>query len=131
MTKREIYNKYNGHCAYCGKKLNFDDMTLDHIHPQSKGGKSNINNIYPCCHLCNNQKGNKSIEEFRQYLTDIDSYLDDIIQYRIALRYNKVKVNSSKVKFYFETIWTNNIFKFMITIKNSKGDICDYRIFYN
>ena len=39
MTKRDIYNKFTGHCAYCGRKLDFDEMTYDHIHPQSKGGK--------------------------------------------------------------------------------------------
>ena len=29
MNRRDIYNKYNGHCAYCGKKIEFDDMTID------------------------------------------------------------------------------------------------------
>lgn len=39
MNRRDIYNRFDGHCAYCGKKIEFDDMTIDHILPQSKGGK--------------------------------------------------------------------------------------------
>ena len=39
MNRRDIYNRFDGHCAYCGKSIEFDDMTIDHILPQSKGGK--------------------------------------------------------------------------------------------
>ena len=39
MNRRDIYNRFDGHCAYCGKKIEFDDMTIDHILPHSKGGK--------------------------------------------------------------------------------------------
>ena len=28
MNRRDIYNKYNGHCAYCGKKIEFDDVNI-------------------------------------------------------------------------------------------------------
>lgn len=27
----KIYEKYNGHCAYCGCELNYKDMQVDHI----------------------------------------------------------------------------------------------------
>lgn len=104
MTRREIYNKFEGKCAYCGRKIDFDDLTLDHIHPSSKGGKTVSENIYPCCHLCNNQKGDKSIEEFRNYLTNIHEYLDDNPIFRIALKYNLATIRKPKVKFFFETI---------------------------
>jgi 5-methylcytosine-specific restriction endonuclease McrA len=29
----EVYNKYNGHCAYCGKELEYKDMQVDHLIP--------------------------------------------------------------------------------------------------
>lgn len=29
-----VYNKYNGHCAYCGKKIAYKDMQVDHFKPQ-------------------------------------------------------------------------------------------------
>lgn len=104
MTRREIYNKFQGKCAYCGRKIEFDDMTLDHIHPHSKGGTKTRENIYPSCHLCNNQKGDKSVEEFRDYLKNIYEYLDDNPIYRIALRYNELNIKKHNIQFFFETI---------------------------
>ena len=49
MNRRDIYNRFDGHCAYCGKKIEFDDMTIDHILPQSKGGKDTEENNVPAC----------------------------------------------------------------------------------
>ena len=103
MNRRDIYNKYTGHCAYCGKKIEFDDMTIDHIVPQSKGGKNTDDNIVPCCQLCNSQKANRSLEEFRAFLENITDTLDEDKQYRLALRYKKVAVvKPSPVVFFFE-----------------------------
>ncbi len=37
MTKAkrfQVYNKYGGRCAYCGKKIEYKDMQVDHIDPQ-------------------------------------------------------------------------------------------------
>lgn len=34
LTKSErtaIYNKYSGHCAYCGKEIEYKDMQVDHL----------------------------------------------------------------------------------------------------
>ena len=49
MNRRDIYNRFDGHCAYCGKSIEFDDMTIDHILPQSKGGKDTVENTVPAC----------------------------------------------------------------------------------
>ena len=103
MNRRDIYNKYDGHCAYCGKKIEYDDMTIDHIIPQSKGGKDNLENTIPSCQLCNNQKGNRSVEEFREFVANIVDVLDENKQYRLALRYKKIAVvKRSPIIFYFE-----------------------------
>jgi len=106
MNRRDIYNKYNGHCAYCGKKIEFDDMTIDHIIPSSKGGANTLENTIPSCQLCNNQKADKSIEEFRMFVENITESLDEDKQYRLALRYKKVTPVNRKcgVKFYFELL---------------------------
>ena len=103
MTRREVYEKFNGKCAYCGKNIEFDDMTLDHVHPHSKGGTKTIENIYPCCHLCNVQKGSKSVEEFRKYLEeDVYACLDDNSFWRILLRYRGVYKRKRPIQFFFE-----------------------------
>lgn len=30
-VRQKVYEKYDGHCAYCGKKLEYKDMQVDHI----------------------------------------------------------------------------------------------------
>lgn len=32
-----VYNKYNGHCAYCGRKIDIKDMQIDHFVPILRG----------------------------------------------------------------------------------------------
>lgn len=105
MNRRDIYKKYNGHCAYCGKKIDFDDMTIDHILATSKGGSNDLANTIPSCQLCNNQKADRTIEEFRTFLENIKETLDENKQYRLALRYKKITtVKSAPIVFYFERL---------------------------
>lgn len=46
-------------CKSCFKKLSWDDFTIDHIDPHSKGGKSKIENAALMCRSCNSSKGNR------------------------------------------------------------------------
>jgi len=45
-----------GVCHYCGKKFPPSELTMDHIVPLSRGGRSTKGNIVPCCKACNNDK---------------------------------------------------------------------------
>ena len=45
-----------GICHFCGKKFKPDQLTMDHLVPLSRGGKSTKGNIVPCCKQCNNKK---------------------------------------------------------------------------
>ena len=50
-------NKLNaGLCHYCGKTVARDQLTMDHVVPVSRGGKSNKGNVVPSCKDCNNEK---------------------------------------------------------------------------
>jgi 5-methylcytosine-specific restriction endonuclease McrA len=51
----------NRTCSYrgCGKKLTWDDFTIDHIDPHSKGGRSNLRNAALMCRSHNAAKGNR------------------------------------------------------------------------
>ena len=55
-----IFQKYEGLCAICGKKTEFDYGEIDHITPISKGGsQDNPDNLQWLCTRCNKLKGNK------------------------------------------------------------------------
>ena len=46
----------SGVCHYCGEHFPEEELTMDHIVPVARGGKSNKGNIVPCCKECNNEK---------------------------------------------------------------------------
>ena len=45
-----------GLCHYCGKKFDRALLTMDHVIPLSRGGKSAKGNIVPSCKECNTNK---------------------------------------------------------------------------
>ncbi len=58
FSKRNVMILYDYKCAYCGVRMK-SGMTLDHIIPRSRGGKTEFSNVVPCCLKCNNIKDNK------------------------------------------------------------------------
>ena len=66
-----LFDIQNGKCVYCDcelEKLGKQRFHCDHIQPVSKGGTSWISNIQLLCPHCNLSKGNKTHEEFLQYI---------------------------------------------------------------
>lgn len=45
-----------GLCHYCGKKFTAKELTMDHIVPIARGGKSTKGNVVPSCRACNQKK---------------------------------------------------------------------------
>ncbi|MBI4390242.1 MAG: HNH endonuclease [Nitrospinae bacterium] len=45
-----------GTCHYCGGKFDRELLTMDHVVPLSRGGKSSKGNAVVCCKDCNNKK---------------------------------------------------------------------------
>jgi 5-methylcytosine-specific restriction endonuclease McrA len=45
-----------GVCHYCGKTFPPEELTMDHILPVVRGGKSTKGNCVPCCKSCNTEK---------------------------------------------------------------------------
>ncbi|MBN2655086.1 MAG: HNH endonuclease [Nitrospirae bacterium] len=57
-----------GICSYCGRKFNPPELTMDHIVPLIRGGRSTKNNIAVCCKECNNRKRHMLPMEWSEYL---------------------------------------------------------------
>ena len=45
-----------GVCHYCGREVGADALTMDHVIPLARGGKSVKSNVVPCCKDCNSNK---------------------------------------------------------------------------
>ena len=52
--RREIYEQYNYQCVVCGTA---DDLEIDHIHPVSRGGTNDPDNLQAMCGYHNRKKG--------------------------------------------------------------------------
>jgi 5-methylcytosine-specific restriction protein A len=57
-----------GPCYYCKKKVAPKELTIDHIVPIIRGGKSTKGNIVPVCKECNNKKKYLLPIEWEEYL---------------------------------------------------------------
>jgi 5-methylcytosine-specific restriction endonuclease McrA len=57
LNRKNVFKRDNGMCQYCGSTT---DLTLDHVIPKSKGGKSTWDNLVTACMKCNNKKDNKT-----------------------------------------------------------------------
>lgn len=60
LTRQNIFRRDGHKCQYCGTHK---DLTLDHLIPRSKGGKSTWNNLLTACRRCNARKGDYHIEQ--------------------------------------------------------------------
>jgi len=61
FSKKNILRRDNYKCQYCGARE--ITLTVDHILPKSRGGKTNWNNMVVACKPCNLKKGNRTARE--------------------------------------------------------------------
>ena len=110
-VRESVYDKYQGHCAYCGKKLEYKDMQLDHMIPRQREHFKKyteeeiecFENYMPSCRRCNHYKRAHSLETFREMIETIPQKLvRDSYIYKVGLDYNLIEEHPHKIEFYFE-----------------------------
>ncbi len=57
-----------GVCHYCEQKVDSSEITMDHVVPIIRGGKSTKGNIVPACKTCNSEKKHMLPIEWAEYL---------------------------------------------------------------
>ncbi|WP_423303675.1 HNH endonuclease [Deferribacter thermophilus] len=60
-----------GKCYYCGKSFSPKELTMDHIVPIIRGGKTTKGNVVPACKDCNNKKKYMLPIEWTEYLNKL------------------------------------------------------------
>ena len=58
-----------GICHYCGGHFPPEELSMDHIVPVARGGRSVRGNVVPCCKECNNRK---------KYLTPAEMIMEQL-----------------------------------------------------
>ena len=121
--REEIYNKYNGRCAYCGNEISIKEMQIDHVIPQRNFEMyiknkykipeflkhltiydlNNNDNLLPACRVCNGWKSAYHLELFRSEIEEQTKRLNSrSANYRMAKKYGLIEEIKNPVVFYFE-----------------------------
>ncbi len=61
-VREYLLEKWGRKCVYCDAKDT--PLTIDHIHPRSKGGSDRVSNLTLACVPCNQRKSNRDVRVF-------------------------------------------------------------------
>lgn len=105
--RKKVYEKYNGHCAYCGCLLDYSELQVDHFAPVYLFG-DNIqeHNLMPACRACNKYKSAKTITAFRRTLKEALNNPKTSTDFIIRVKYRDQDTNN--IKFYYENLVDEN-----------------------
>lgn len=71
FSRQNIYARDGYKCQYCETHRNKTRLTIDHVIPKSKGGKTTWDNIVSCCYDCNQKKRDRTPREAGMKLSKI------------------------------------------------------------
>lgn len=63
FSRENVYLRDSYQCQYCGKQCSNSELTLDHVQPRSRGGKTSWRNLVTACVTCNRDKGRLTPDE--------------------------------------------------------------------
>ena len=82
LTNTKLFARDRMVCAYCGDVFKHEDLTREHIHPRSRGGLNEWQNVISACRICNNRKADRFPHEAGMtllYAPYIPSLYEDVI----------------------------------------------------
>jgi len=69
ITRRAVLVRDRYTCQYCGAQPGKQVLTIDHVLPRSRGGKTTWQNVVAACKRCNGKKGNRTPAEANMKLS--------------------------------------------------------------
>jgi 5-methylcytosine-specific restriction enzyme A len=67
----------DGVCYYCRRRVGPGHLTMDHLVPLARGGRSIRGNVVPACAECNVQKKTRLPVEWTEYLDTLRDAADE------------------------------------------------------
>jgi 5-methylcytosine-specific restriction endonuclease McrA len=108
INRQDVYNKYDKHCAYCGKVLEtIKDMQVDHKTPRCYNGfmvDNRFDNLNPSCRSCNHYKRSSNVEGFRKTMITLHERIKKIYINKVGIDFNIITITPFDGKFYFEKL---------------------------
>jgi 5-methylcytosine-specific restriction endonuclease McrA len=98
FTRRNLFMRDKHTCQYCGNHF-ASGLTVDHVVPRAKGGKTSWENCVASCKSCNDAKGDKTLAQAAQaglklrskpYAPTVKNFLDMVIQTRLGISLDEV-----------------------------------------
>jgi 5-methylcytosine-specific restriction endonuclease McrA len=126
LTNAGLFQRDLCICAYCGMQYNFGELTRDHIHPVSKGGKDTWMNVVTACRDCNSLKGDTLPGQLLPVYGGVRNLgpqgtgkMDPLYLPYVPCRAEYMLLKNRKIKF--------DQMKFLLgRIKNEKSRVFDY-----
>ncbi len=108
--RQKVWLKYNKHCAYCGREIEYRNMQVDHLvpiayapFPNDKNSKVySFDNLMPSCRRCNHYKRALNLERFRLLMKTLHERISSQYITKVAIDYGIVNIKPFNGKFYFE-----------------------------
>ena len=114
--RQQVFDKYAGHCAYCGTELSLCDMQVDHANSVSRAeykgeeADNSLSNLMPACRACNFYKSVYTVEQFRNRIKEeLAHTCIRTFQTRLAMQYGIISYHKWDGRFYFENLKNNEI----------------------
>ncbi len=63
FSRKNLYRRDNYTCQYCSVRMPTEELSIDHVIPKSRGGKTAWDNCVLACIACNTKKANKTLKE--------------------------------------------------------------------
>ena len=97
--REKVWLKYDKHCGYCGKNIEYKDLQVDHMTP----GLESFDNYMPTCRRCNHYKRWRNLKWFRVLMLDLHTRINDTYIIKVAQDFHMIpEIEPFNGRFYFE-----------------------------
>lgn len=96
LSNPALFSRDNHQCLYCGRYFHARELSRDHVHPKSRGGRDRWENVVAACKRCNQRKGNWLLDEIDMELIALP-YRPNAAEYLALI--NGSRIRSDQVEY--------------------------------
>jgi 5-methylcytosine-specific restriction endonuclease McrA len=82
LKRDRVFERDDYRCVYCGQRFAADELSVDHVEPQVRGGDQSSGNLVTACRGCNTLKGHRRVSQF---LRENPTARENFLQYAVHL----------------------------------------------